>query len=224
MTAFGEAVLPYLSVTALASTVGFFLCGLQICHRIQTRGSSDGTSPAPFLLAFLSCSLFIQYGLLKDDDIITFTNGIGSFLQGCYLSYYYKMTRNRRFLNKVIFAELCIIGIVVFWVKHSTANHLTKQTYVGNYCIFLNICSVAAPLLDIGKVVRSKSSESLPFPLCVACFLVCLQWMFYGYIVDDIVILVPNAIATVISILQLSLFVIYPSAPKGVFPEKYEHI
>ncbi|CAA21014.3 Sugar transporter SWEET [Caenorhabditis elegans] len=223
-TSLGQTILPYLSFTALSSTVAFFLCGLQICHRIKTRGSSEGTSPAPFLLSFLSCGLFIQYGLLKDDDVITYCNGIGCFLQACYLMYFYYMTRNRRFLNKVISIELGIIGIVVYWVAHSTNSHLTKTTYVGNYCIFLNICSVAAPLFDIGKVVRNKSSESLPLPLCVACFVVCLQWMFYGYIVDDIVILVPNVIATVISILQLSLFIIYPGAPAGVLPQKYEHI
>lgn len=59
----------------------------------------------------------------------------------------------QRFLNKVISIELGIIGIVVYWVAHSTNSHLTKTTYVGNYCIFLNICSVAAPLFDIGKVI-----------------------------------------------------------------------
>ncbi|CAP35819.2 Protein CBR-SWT-4 [Caenorhabditis briggsae] len=236
---FGKTILPYLSFTALSSTPSSYvaykfvtaskhvdLLKAQVPHRfffVRCLRLHLITSQT-YIPAFLSCGLFIQYGLLKDDDIITYTNGIGCFLQGCYLLYFYFMTRNKRFLNKVIAIELCIIGIVVYWVQHSANSHVTKQTYVGNYCIFLNICSVAAPLFDIGKVVRNKSSESLPLPLCIACFVVCFQWMFYGYIVDDIVILVPNVIATVISILQLSLFVIYPGAPPGVFPEKYEHI
>lgn len=39
-----EAFLSLLSITATASTFGLFLCGLQICARIQQRGTTDGTS------------------------------------------------------------------------------------------------------------------------------------------------------------------------------------
>ena len=163
---------------------------------------------------------------------------------------------------------MCIIGIVVYWVRHSSNSHLTKQTYVGNYCIFLNICSVAAPLFDIGKVTiliwklnicfvfflgcskqikRIVASSSLH---CVFCGLLPVDvlwvhrwWYCYlgkqqkSFIIQfktktlgimhcfiTWFLQVPNVIATIISILQLSLFIIYPGSPKGVFPEKYEHI
>ncbi|CAB3402068.1 unnamed protein product [Caenorhabditis bovis] len=221
--AFGEEVLPYLSITALSSTVGLFLCGFQICSRIQQRGTTDGTSPAPFLLPFISCAFFVQYGVLKNDNVIITTNCVGFALYSLYLSYFYLKTRNRRFLNKIIFVELMLIVGMVYYTTSLELPHETALTHLGNVCIVLNIASIGAPLLEIGKIIRTKSSESLPLPLCIACFLVSIQWLFYGIIVEDSVIIFPNCVATFISVIQLSLFVIYPAAPTYSKFHDYSH-
>lgn len=36
----------------------------------------------------------MQYGVLKQDHVVIFVNVVGFLLQGCYLAYYYSMTRN----------------------------------------------------------------------------------------------------------------------------------
>ncbi|VDP10289.1 unnamed protein product, partial [Soboliphyme baturini] len=59
------------------------------------------------------------------------------------------------------------------------------------------------------EVFRTKSTRSLPFPLCVAGLAVSSQWFYYGVLVDDIFIKIPNAIGIILSLLQLSLFVIF---------------
>ncbi|KAK6024485.1 hypothetical protein OSTOST_09702 [Ostertagia ostertagi] len=41
---------------------------------------------------------------------------------------------------------------------------------LGVICVVLNIASIGAPLFQIGEVIRTKNSESLPLPLCLACF------------------------------------------------------
>jgi len=40
---------------------------------------------------------------------------------------------------------------------------------------------------------------------------VSLQWLLYGWLVDDFYMKVPNTIGSILSAVQLSLFVIYPS-------------
>ena len=55
---FGTVILPYLSVTAVASTIGLFLCGLEICAKIRRRGSTDGTGGAPFLIGWFAFQFF----------------------------------------------------------------------------------------------------------------------------------------------------------------------
>ena len=37
-----QSFLNFLSVTATTSTIGLFLCGIQICTRIRKKGSTEG--------------------------------------------------------------------------------------------------------------------------------------------------------------------------------------
>lgn len=90
-----KIILPYLSMTAVASAFGLYLCGISICKRIHRLGSSDTTSGALFLVGFLSCAFWLQYGLVMEDCVIVFCNGVGFLLQTSYLVYYYSMLKNR---------------------------------------------------------------------------------------------------------------------------------
>ncbi|KAE9414529.1 hypothetical protein Angca_010043, partial [Angiostrongylus cantonensis] len=209
---FGGDLLPYLSFSAICSTIGLFLCGVQICWRIQERGGTEGTGSAPFLIAFISCAFWLQYGVLKQDRVVIFVNVVGLVLQGCYLTYYYWMTRHSKILKKVIICELFAIGLMLYSVNYAGLKDSGRDT-LGVICIILNIASIGAPLFQIGEVIRTKNSETLPLPLCLACFAVSLQWLLYGILVNDFVIQVPNYIATFLSIIQLSLFIIYPRRP-----------
>lgn len=73
---------------------------------------------------------------------------------------------------------------------------------------------IAAPLVLVADVIKSKSSEKLPFLLIVSSFFVSISWFFYGFVLKDAFIQVPNGIGTMISGVQLSLFVLYPSKTK----------
>ncbi|KJH48322.1 mtN3/saliva family protein [Dictyocaulus viviparus] len=212
---FADDVLPYLSFSAICSTIGLFLCGVQICWRIRARNGTEGTGSAPFLIAFISCAFWLQYGVVKQDNVVIFVNTVGFILQGCYLAYYYRMTRNPRVLKKVILCELIAIGMMLYAVNYAGLKNNGRDT-LGFICIVLNVASIGAPLFQIGEVIRTKNSETLPLPLCLACFAVSLQWLFYGILVNDFFIQVPNYIATFLSIIQLSLFVIYPRRPAFV--------
>ncbi|KAI6226491.1 Sugar transporter SWEET [Aphelenchoides fujianensis] len=177
----GETFLSVLSVTATTSTFALFLCGLQICQRIRQRGTTDGTSVAPFLLTLISCTCWLGYGELRKDQTIIFVNVVGFVVQAVYLYYYYVKTRVKSRLNRLLFLEL-LIALATYWFIHSD-----------------------------GQVIRTKSTESLPFALCAGNMAVSLQWVLYGILVDDFYMKVPNSIAVLISAVQLSLFVIYPS-------------
>lgn len=60
-------------------------------------------------------------------------------------------------------------------------------------------------------VLRTKSCETLPFPLILSMFAVCFQWWIYGVLIDDFYMQVTNLLGTLLAMFQLSLFLIYPS-------------
>jgi|UniRef100_A0AC35G5G2 solute carrier family 50 protein (sugar transporter) len=205
-----DTFIDVLSVTATLSTIGLFLCGFSICRRIRQRGTTDGTSIAPFFLTCIGCACMFGYGWTRKDMTVKFVNGVGFSFQVVYLFYYYIHTRVKRKVNKFIAAIIVIICATVWYVNSDRALE-EKQNVLGTICMVLNIAAIGSPLADIGQVIRNKSTESLPFALCVANMIVSVQWLLYGILVDDFYIKMPNIVAVIISTAQLSLFIIFPA-------------
>ena len=65
--------------------------------------------------------------------------------------------------------------------------------------------------VSIKQVVRTKSTECLPFPFIFCSFIVGSLWFTYGFLVSDYFIMTPNAIGSSVSAFQLFLFLIYPT-------------
>jgi len=209
----------FLSVTATTSTFALFLCGLQICARIRARNTTDGTSIAPFLLTLISCTFWLGYGDLRNDGTIIFVNSVGFVVQSLYLVYYYTKTRLKTRLHRLFMMELCMC-IFTYWFVRADISKEEKENVLGLICMILNVSSIGSPLLDVGQVIKTKSTESLPFLLCAGNMGVSLQWLLYGVLMDDFYMKVPNSIAVLISAVQLSLFVIYPSDHRVVTQQK----
>lgn len=205
-----DSLVKALSVTATASTFGLFLSGLQICQRIRQRGTTDGTSVAPFLLTLISCTCWFGYGELRNDETVLFVNAVGFIVQALYFMYYYKKTRIKTQLKRLAAMEV-LICITTYWFVRSNYTQDVKENVLGLICMILNVSSIGSPLLDVGTVIRTKSTESLPFLLCAGNLTCSLLWLCYGHVVDDFYMKVPNSIAVIISAFQLSLFKIYPS-------------
>jgi len=215
-----ESFINLLSITATASTFGLFLCGLQICQRIHQRGTTEGTSIWPFLLTIISCTFWFGYGDLRKDQTVIFVNGVGFIVQAGYLLYYYKKTRLKSRLNRLFLFELIFCVFTIWFVRYSHFTKEEKGNVLGLICMVLNVASISAPLMDVSQVMRTQSTESLPFLLCLGNMICSLQWLIYGILVDDFYIKVPNSIAVLISAVQLSLFVIYPANHRVVIQQR----
>jgi len=70
---------------------------------------------------------------------------------------------------------------------------------------------IASPLVSLGDVIRTKSTETLPFPLILSGTVVTFLWLLYGVIIKNPFIQFQNMMGFLLSASQLSLFAIYPS-------------
>lgn len=73
---------------------------------------------------------------------------------------------------------------------------------------------ISFPMLGLKEVIRTKSTESLPFPLIFMGFLVSFAWLVYGIILNSMFMIFQNLFAVLLSGFQLSFFAIYPSQSK----------
>lgn len=63
--------------------------------------------------------------------------------------------------------------------------------------------------------METKSTEGLPFPMIFSGTLVSISWLLYGIIIENGFVIFQNVVVFLLSVVQLSLFVIYPSKPKS---------
>ena len=82
----------------------------------------------------------------------------------------------------------------------------------------MSVLYCAAPLASVVTVVRSRSTESLPFYLILATIAMTGSWTLYGFIIEDMFVILPNLLGCLIASGQLLLFVIYKSS--NIKPEK----
>lgn len=207
-----------LGTSATISTVLQFLTGSVICHRYIRKKSTGETSGFPFVSGFLSCFLWLKYGMLTDEHVVIFVNIVGSVLFFSYVLIYFTFSINKRVVIRQFLAACIFIMLCTVYTTYES-NVEKAVTVTGLVCCCVGVLFFASPLTKLAHVIHTKNTESLPFPIIIASFFVSLQWFVYGLLIDDRFIQIPNLLGCLLSSVQLLLYVIYPSRSSyGVTP------
>ncbi|XP_055537996.1 sugar transporter SWEET1 [Wyeomyia smithii] len=199
-----------LATSATISTVLQFLTGSVICHRYIRKKSTGETSGFPFVSGFLSCFLWLKYGILTREHTVILVNTIGSVLFFSYVVIYFTFSVNKHVVVRQFSAVCCFILICTVYSNYEVDLEKVIKV-IGFVCCCVGVLFFASPLTKLAHVIRSKNTESLPFPIIVASFFVSLQWFIYGLLIEDGFIQIPNLLGCILSTTQLFLYLIYPS-------------
>ncbi|XP_066249483.1 sugar transporter SWEET1 [Euwallacea similis] len=199
-----------LATTASICSVLQFLSGTVTCQKIVRNKSTGESSSFPFVSGCLSTSLWLRYGFLIQDTSIILVNTIGVSLFVSYVVVFFlyslkKLHVLRQFLCSLLFLVFVLMKI------HQTEELQVAHSFLGRVCMMVTILFFAAPFATIIHVIKVKNTDSLPYHMIVSTFIVCLQWMIYGVLLQDTFVQIPNFLGCILSGIQLSFFVIYPS-------------
>lgn len=197
---------------ATVFTIINYASGIQICRNIYAKGNTIDVSPLPFLAGILTTFIWLQYGVKKEDNILMWVNSIGLLLQLSFLICFHLHTKLKRPLHLKMFTLAAILAAIFCEVNYVVKNKDTSLNILGFIGCAAALFFFSSPLATVAQVVRSQSTESLPFPLILSAFLVSSLWTLYGVLCDDVFIYVPNFMGALITSCQLALFLIYPSA------------
>lgn len=73
-------------------------------------------------------------------------------------------------------------------------NRQLAMKHLGLLCCCVTLMFFASPLATLFHVISARNTDSLPFPIILATFVVCVQWFFYGVLLGDKFIQVTNAV------------------------------
>lgn len=202
-----------ISWMATVSTIGLFLSGISLCLKVRKQGDTKDVTMVPFLITSANCAFWLKYGLLRDDSTLVVVNATGLLLEIVYLIYYYSYTgiSSRRTVTKQILTFYAIFCVIFYVANYVSTSPLITMGYIGS-CTAMGV--YAAPLANVAKVIQFKSSEFMSFPLSAVGLIVSIEWLFYGMIIVDKFLTVPNTIGVFLGVFQMALFGKFPSKSK----------
>ncbi|KAM9368498.1 sugar transporter SWEET1 [Phaethornis superciliosus] len=201
---------PLLAAACLAGSLAMFGTGLSDLHQMVTTKSVENIQFLPFLTTDVNNLSWLGYGCLKQDWTLIAVNTIGAALQTLFVLVYlyYSPAKGPVLLRCLVLLAVLVAGYSYFTLL--IADTGTRLERLGLFCSVFTISMYLSPLADLAKIVRSKSTRCLSFPLTVTTFLASTSWTLYGLQLRDPYITVPNVPGIVTSVLRFWLFWWYP--------------
>ncbi|XP_041253184.1 sugar transporter SWEET1 isoform X1 [Onychostruthus taczanowskii] len=174
-------------------------------RQILATKSVENIQFLPFLTTDANNLSWLGYGCLKGDGTVITVNAIGAALQTLYILVYlyYSPAKRPVLLQVLLLLAVVVTGCGYFTILVDTG---TRLTHLGLFCSVFTISMYLSPLADLAKVVRSKSTRCLSFPLTVTTLVASSSWTLYGLQLRDPYITVPNVPGIVTSLVRFWLF------------------
>ncbi|XP_044502397.1 bidirectional sugar transporter SWEET10-like isoform X2 [Mangifera indica] len=161
--------------------------------------------------------LWIYYALIKGNAMLLITiNTFCCVIETGYIAaYLFFAPKKARIVALKLFLLFNVFGFgVVCLLTLLLAKGASRIKILGYICMAFALSVFVAPLCIVRKVIRTKSVEFMPFPLSFFLTLGAIMWFFYGFLIRDLNVAIPNVIGFIFGVLQMVLYLIYKNSKK----------
>ncbi|XP_059295348.1 bidirectional sugar transporter SWEET14-like isoform X1 [Lycium ferocissimum] len=208
----------------LGNIVSFlvFLSPLLTFYRIFKRKSTEGFQSVPYSVSLFSAMLYLYYAFLKGDvnengTLLITINSFGIAVEVIYLAIFmrYATREAKIYTTKLILLfNIASYGAIV-GLTYMLGNSYLRLVSIGWICAIFSVCVFAAPLSIMRRVIRTNSVEFMPFPLSFCLTICAIMWFFYGLLMKDLYIAMPNILGFLFGIAQMVLYTVYRNRNKN---------
>ncbi|KAK7411015.1 hypothetical protein VNO78_02347 [Psophocarpus tetragonolobus] len=210
----------------LGNVISFmvFLAPIPTFYQIYKKKSTQGFQSLPYIVALFSSMLWIYYALVKRDGtlLLITINTFGCVIETIYLAIFLIYAPNKTRLSTI--KVLLLLNVFGFGAMLLSTLFLTKGSkrlsVIGWISLVFNISVFAAPLGIMKRVITTKSVEFMPFSLSFFLTLNAVMWFFYGLLLKDYYIALPNTLGFLFGIIQMVMYLIYRNAKPQSLAEK----
>lgn len=198
----------------LGNVVSFmvFLAPIPTFYKVYKKKSTEGFQSAPYVVGLFSAMLWIYYALLKTNVMLLITiNAVGCFIETLYICFFlFYAPKKARMESLRLIVLLIVVGFgLIVALTQFLASGATRAVIVGWICLIFSLCVFVAPMGVVRQVIKTKSVEYMPILLSVALTLSAVMWFFYGLLLGDFNIAIPNVLGFTFGILQMILYFVY---------------
>lgn len=190
----------------IAGPLCFLLMQLSVVNTaviIYSHKSTLQYSCLPLLALFTNCCLWTIYSIIIEDMTLFYPNVSGMVI-GYLTTIIYQIYSKDGIPLLYTMISLGIIAIAIILGLNMNYED------IGIMGVCLSVALMGSPLATIQLVFQNKSTESMPFPMCLMTWFNALSWSLYGIIItNNPFVYIPNLLGLCLCSFQLSLFVFY---------------
>ncbi|CAN0375419.1 unnamed protein product, partial [Ectocarpus fasciculatus] len=203
----GNYVLPILGILIAWALA---LSPLKRVMQAEHDKSLRDYNPLPSTVFLMNSVAWLFYGgLIKNIFIIVLKIVLVVVnLQLSLRSYIYATAECRQQMEAIIQISIAILMVFYVLFFYDVTPDRTLLVY-GYLCLVLNLLIFVAPFSTIRVVIANKNSSPIHIPFAVMGFLGTFFWFIYGLVIDEIPLIIPNAVGILLNILQLVLCVLF---------------
>ncbi|KAG1702219.1 hypothetical protein DVH05_010009 [Phytophthora capsici] len=203
-------------VLTIIATILMRISLLPDFQRMRKLQSTGDKSIVPCVILYTHCFVATFYGYVIDDIVPLFATSVFGFVVGSYIAFFfYRWTDDQSSVLRIVAVSFVVCLLVMVYSVLALAG-VTGQSNVsiGTMLGFVTSGTTTglyiSPMATIARVLRTKSSSSMPFTMGVVNVFSAVSWIMYSSLVYNIFLLVPNSIGLVVGSIQLILTCIYP--------------
>ena len=210
--AFHELLLHHL-VPGLGAVIAccMFASPMTAVRKAKRTGCIGQLNPLPLVAIIANCIGWLIYGAMNADPYVMAANYPG-LLMGIYMvmvTYALASPETRdSVINALLFFAFIISSACIYISLFVPSGQ--GSIYAGYLAVLILLIYYASPLSVVYKVLATRSSASLHWPLSVMSVVNGSLWVAYGLAVKDVFIYGPNGVGVVLGFFQLLLVLIFP--------------
>uniref|UniRef100_A0A804R516 Bidirectional sugar transporter SWEET n=1 Tax=Zea mays TaxID=4577 RepID=A0A804R516_MAIZE len=181
-------------------------------YRVYAKKSTESFQSVPYVVALLSATLWLYYALLSTDLLLLSINTVACVAESVYLAVYlaYAPGPAKAFTLKLLCAiNMGLFGAMVAFLQFYVVDTQRRVSIAGGVGAAFALAVFVAPLAIIRRVMRTKSVEFMPFWLSFFLTVSAVVWFFYGLLIKDFFVAMPNVLGLLFGLAQMVLFFVY---------------
>lgn len=180
-------------------------------YRVYKKKSTESFQSVPYVVALLSAMLWLYYALLSVDLLLLSINTIACVVESVYLAIYltYAPKPAMAFTLKLLCTmNMGLFGAMVAFLQFYVDGQ-RRVSIAGGVGSAFAFAVFVAPLTIIRQVIRTKSVEFMPFWLSFFLTVSAVAWFFYGLLMKDFFVAMPNVLGLLFGLAQMALYFVY---------------
>jgi solute carrier family 50 protein (sugar transporter) len=184
----------------------FYLAPAVPFMQVLTGKLNYKDSPGVLLImSFMNCILWADYGLVKNDFMVYFANGIGGTITLVWITIYLIFLGKKSIYLALGYNCGLIAGIVLIMIVF----FILDYNITGYIAMIFNVLMYAAPGEKIYRVITTQDYKLIPIFSTIGGLACSLCWLMYGIYQNDWKLYVPNALGLLFAVLQVTVYLIY---------------